>query len=98
MAAMEIRSLPVHELYSRWGTGYDQGRVNNMQGLDNTEMEALLAKFLSLLPLSDKPSAVALKVIDFGCGTGRNTLELVATLPGADVIGLDAAPALLEVA
>ncbi|KAK8054629.1 hypothetical protein PG994_009696 [Apiospora phragmitis] len=98
MAAKEIRSLPVHELYSRWGAGYDQGRVNNMQGLDDTEMETLFPKFLSLLPLSDKPSALALKVIDFGCGTGRNTLKLVSTLPGADIVGLDATPALLEVA
>ncbi|KAI1299717.1 S-adenosyl-L-methionine-dependent methyltransferase [Xylaria venustula] len=98
MTTTEIRSLPVKELYSRWGTSYDQGRVNNMQGLDDTEMETLLPKFLSWLQQSNDASASTLKVVDFGCGTGRNTLKLVATLPGAEIVGLDATPALLEVA
>ncbi|CAJ2510546.1 Uu.00g095150.m01.CDS01 [Anthostomella pinea] len=98
MTAAQIRSLPIQELYSRWGTGYDQGRVNNMQGLDDTELETLLPKFVSMLAQSHDSSAAPLRVIDFGCGTGRNTLKLIAMIPGAEIIGLDATPALLEVA
>ncbi|KAL4744380.1 hypothetical protein BDW72DRAFT_199653 [Aspergillus terricola var. indicus] len=68
-----------------------------MQGLGDTELETLLPKFVSLL-LQSHSSASPLKVVDFGCGTGRNTLKLIAMLPGAKVVGLDATPALLEVA
>ncbi|CAG7565391.1 unnamed protein product [Fusarium equiseti] len=83
MAAADIRSPPFKELYSQWGTSYDQGRVNNMQGLDYTELETLYPKFISLLQQSFGSSTSSLKRVDFGCGTGRNTLKLIAMLPGA---------------
>lgn len=60
MSAADIRSLPIQELYSRRGTSYDQGRVNNMQGLDDTVLETLLPKFVSLL-LQSHSSASPLK-------------------------------------
>ncbi|KAK6064477.1 hypothetical protein SCUP234_13004 [Seiridium cupressi] len=69
-----------------------------MQGLDDAELETLLPKFIALLTQSHSSSASSLKVVDFGCGTGRNTLKLIAMLPGAEITGLDATPALLEVA
>lgn len=99
MAGTEIRSLPVEELYSIWSTSYDlEGRVNNLRGLDDTELETLLPKFTSLLVKSHSSSTPPLRIVDFGCGTGRNTLKLMAMLPGAEIIGLDATPAMLEVA
>lgn len=90
-----IKSLPIEDLYSRWGVDYDQGKVNNMQGLDDKELETLLPKFLSLVLSSS--SASNPKIIDFGCGTGRNTLKLL-TIPNATIIALDATQRLLEVA
>jgi SAM-dependent methyltransferase len=90
-----IRSVPVEDLYSRWGADYDQGKVNNMQGLDDFELETLLPKFLSLVLSSCAASNP--KIVDFGCGTGRNTLKLL-DIPNATIIGLDATQRLLEVA
>ncbi|KAJ4135321.1 hypothetical protein NW768_004947 [Fusarium equiseti] len=98
MAAADIRSLPIKELYSQWGTSYDQGSVNNMQGLDDAELETLYPKFISLLQQSFGLSTSSLKMVDFGCGTGRNTLKLIAMHPGVEIVGLDATPALLEIA
>lgn len=99
MSDPEIHSLPVQKLYSKWSTSYDQDRYkNNLQGLDGVELEKLLPKFTSLLVQSHSSSETPLRVIDFGCGTGRNTLKLMAMLPGADIIGLDATPAMVEVA
>ena len=37
------------------------------------------------------------KIVDLGCGTGRNTLKLLA-LDGAQIVGLDASPKMLDVA
>ncbi|PGH05359.1 hypothetical protein AJ79_06828 [Helicocarpus griseus UAMH5409] len=107
--AEEIRSLPVEELYTQWGTSYDQGRVNNMQGLDDVELETLLPKYISLLlPQSKATSGSSqaasgpLRLVDFGCGTGRNTLKLITMLAAAgadaEIVGLDATPALLPLA
>lgn len=98
MGATEIRSLPIQELYSKWSTIYDQERANNLRGIGDKELETLLPKFTSLLVQSHSPSTAPLRVVDFGCGTGRNTLKLVAMLPGAEIIGLDATPDMLEVA
>lgn len=91
----EIKTIPVEDLYTRWGDDYDNRGLNNMQVLDDVEMTALLPKFLSLIQVSH--SAPDLKIIDFACGTGRTTLKLV-TVPSATIIGLDATPKLLEIA
>ena len=91
----EIKSIPVEDLYSRWGAGYNQGRVNNLQGLDDVQLETFLPKYVSFLR---KAHPADLKVVDFGCGTGRNTLKLATMLPGSEIVGLDATRSLLDVA
>ncbi|KAH8427018.1 class I SAM-dependent methyltransferase [Aspergillus melleus] len=98
MAATEsqsIRSVPVEDLYSRWGAGYNQGRVNNLQALDDVQLKTFLPKYISLLQSAFPES---LRVVDFGCGTGRNTFKLATMLPGSEVVGLDATKSLLDVA
>lgn len=95
-ATTAIRSIPIEDLYSRWGGDYDQGQVNNMQGLDDVQLATLLPRFLSLVQAAHA-SGPDFKLIDFGCGTGRNTLKLLA-VPSATVIGLDATPRLLDIA
>lgn len=98
MSATGICSLPVQELCSRWSVSYDPGRVNNLQGVDDTELETLLPKFTHLLVQSHGSSKNPLRIVDSGCGTGRNMLKLIAMLPGAEILGLDATPAMLEIA
>ena len=91
-----IKSIPVEELYGQWDRDYDQGQVNNMQGLDEVQLETLLPKFLSLTNEAHS-RAKNLKIVDFGCGTGRTTLKLL-NLASATIVGLDATPQLLELA
>lgn len=39
------------------------------------------------------------KLVDLGCGTGRNTLQLAKlAAPGTEVVGVDASPGMLDVA
>lgn len=76
-------------------------------------MRALLPRFLDLVyarfqgPGQTSPP---LKLVDLGCGTGRNTIQLLEAVsarkkndeakpvPQVEIIGLDASPGMLEVA
>ncbi|KAL8919454.1 MAG: hypothetical protein Q9172_004970 [Xanthocarpia lactea] len=91
-----VKLLPVEDLYAGWAGGYDQGQVNNMQGLDDVQLETFLPKFL-LLTHEAHSGSTNLKIVDFGCGTGRTTLKLLK-LPSATIVGLDATPQLIELA
>lgn len=86
-----IRYLDTTVAYDLWSEVYDTDG-NFLQALDNLEMQVLLPRFLSQIA---KPQPW--KLIDMGCGTGRNTLKLLQ-LPGSTVIGLDASPKMLDVA
>jgi len=67
-------------------------------------MQTLLPEFLALVqqhspsePTPLPPSS--LRLIDMGCGTGRNTLSLLNQAPeNAEIIGLDASRGMLDVA
>lgn len=89
--APQIRYLETTAAYDLWSEVYDTDG-NFLQALDNLEMETLLPQFLSQIT-SPQPW----KLVDMGCGTGRNTLKLFP-LPGSTVIGLDASPKMLEIA
>lgn len=62
-------------------------------------MQNLLPVFLSRVQSYNKNNDEPLKLIDLGCGTGRNTLKLRAFAPAnAQVIGLDNSRGMLDVA
>lgn len=74
-------------------------------------MRALLPQFLDRVNARFRTQSQLspLKLLDLGCGTGRNTIQLlealsmrqesgVTLLPEAEVVGLDASPGMLEVA
>ena len=86
-----IRFLDPTTAYDLWSEVYDTDG-NFLQALDTIEMRMLLPKMLSLVS-----SPPPWKIVDLGCGTGRNMICLL-DLPGSMVIGLDASPKMLEIA
>ena len=81
--------LPTIDAYDQWAPYYDTDG-NFLQILDSHLLDELLPRWLASLPPSPK-------VVDLGCGTGRNTVRLLS-VDGAEVIGLDLSPNMLEVA
>ena len=87
-----IRFLDPTTAYDLWSEVYDTDG-NFLQAVDTTEMQTLLPKMLSRISSSPPPW----KIVDLGCGTGRNMTHLL-DLPDSLVIGLDASPKMLEIA
>ncbi|MCJ1421745.1 hypothetical protein MMC32_008111 [Xylographa parallela] len=94
MAERNIIHLPTTTAYDLWAPVYDHD-ANPLQAVDDLELTTLLPEFLALIPRS--PHEPSIKIIDLGCGTGRNTLKLLS-LPSVYVVGLDASPKMLEIA
>ncbi|KAI0538040.1 putative methyltransferase [Xylaria digitata] len=90
-ASNSISYIPTNEAYDRWAKVYDSDG-NFLQALDDLELKTLFPRFLSSIK-SPKPW----RVMDLGCGTGRNTALLLG-IPEAEVIALDASKGMLEVA
>ena len=91
-AKRPIRFLDPTTAYDLWSEVYDTDG-NFLQALDTIEMRTLLPRMLSQMSSSAPPW----KIVDLGCGTGRNTTRLL-DLPNFIVIGLDASPKMLEIA
>lgn len=92
-----VQYLPTQQAYSLWSSVYDSDG-NFLQALDTLCLKKLLPKFLSHLP-----SPASTIYIDFGCGTGRGTTELIRCLstsvkPKKTVYGLDNSAAMLDIA
>ncbi|MCJ1457620.1 hypothetical protein MMC28_007988 [Mycoblastus sanguinarius] len=88
---LPIRYLDPITAYDLWSEVYDTDG-NFLQALDTIEMRALLPNMLS--QISKSPPW---KLVDLGCGTGRNTLQLLK-VPGSTVVGLDSSLRMLEIA
>jgi SAM-dependent methyltransferase len=86
-----IKYLPTTEAYNRWAAVYDTDG-NFLQVLDNLEMRTLFPKFEAAL----EPTAGSRKLVDLGCGTGRNTVQLLG-VENASIVALDASPGMLAV-
>lgn len=86
-----IRTLDPTTAYDLWSEVYDTDG-NFLQALDTIEMRSLLPTMLSRISTS-----CPLKIVDLGCGTGRNITRLL-DIPGSMVIGLDASPKMLKIA
>lgn len=86
---------------------------NFLQRLDTIEMRTLLPQFIDRVSKRFQPSPPQTEseakttrpsLVDLGCGTGRNTIQLLSTLSTANkatsfsVIGLDASRKMLDVA
>ncbi|KAI0869228.1 putative methyltransferase [Hypoxylon argillaceum] len=86
-----IRYLPTNEAYDKWAKVYDSDG-NFLQALDDLELKTLFPRFIASIT-SPKPW----RVVDLGCGTGRNTALLLG-LPESEIIALDSSKGMLEVA
>ncbi len=87
----KVRYVDTRSAYDRWATVYDTDG-NFLQILDTLEMRYLLPKAVSLIG-ARKPW----KLVDLGCGTGRNTVHLL-DISGAEVVALDLSANMLEIA
>ncbi|KAJ5658565.1 uncharacterized protein N7484_002214 [Penicillium longicatenatum] len=105
-----VKYMGTVEAYDKWAEVYDTDG-NFLQKLDTIEMRALLPRFLDLVNAQSQAQTPGqqLKIVDLGCGTGRNTIQLLnaisarQTTPAAlaaqvEVVGVDASPGMLEVA
>ena len=89
-----INSLPTVDFYNRWSEIYEKDS-DPLIILDDLQLKTFLPEFLALLihPRDQSP----LKIIDFGCGTGRNTVKLLP-VQRSQITGLDASEKMLDVA
>lgn len=86
-----IRYLDTEATYDLWAAHYDTDG-NFLTAVDSEEMQSLVPEFLSRLDFP-KPW----KIVDLGCGTGRNTAHLVG-LAETNVVALDLSRKMLDVA
>ena len=77
------------DAYDEWAAVYDSDG-NFLQALDSEMMAQMLPTFMDSFPENGR-------VVDLGCGTGRNTLELLR-YPRVDVLGLDFSSGMLALA
>ncbi|KAI1739579.1 putative methyltransferase [Xylaria scruposa] len=90
-AFKSVRYLPTNEAYDRWAEVYDSDG-NFLQALDDQELKTLFPRFTTLIK-SPKPW----RVVDLGCGTGRNTALLLG-IHKCEIIALDSSKGMLDVA
>ncbi|CEL05577.1 hypothetical protein ASPCAL06695 [Aspergillus calidoustus] len=93
----QVEYIETVDAYNKWAEVYDKDG-NFLQALDTIEMRNLLPYFLARVQ-SDFAAENTLKLVDLGCGTGRNTLQLARLAPAeAQITGVDASPGMLAVA
>jgi 2-polyprenyl-3-methyl-5-hydroxy-6-metoxy-1,4-benzoquinol methylase len=94
-SGMSTTYLPTTDAYNLWAKVYDSDG-NFLQALDTIEMKTLFPRMLSEVR-SRSDEERPLKLVDLGCGTGRNTVALLG-VEGAEVVALDASEGMLNVA
>jgi SAM-dependent methyltransferase len=94
-----VQHIATQDAYDQWASVYDSDG-NMLQAIDDVELITLLPVFLN--QVQDSVSTPAISLLDLGCGTGRNTANLLkfSLPPGrrSTVIGLDFSRGMLEVA
>lgn len=99
------RGIPTHYLptataYDEWAGVYDADG-NILQSVDDVELQSLLPE-LQRLVVDNLPGQGTLRLIDLGCGTGRNTSKLLQmqwpTGLRVQITGYDASRGMLDVA
>ncbi|KAK5322946.1 hypothetical protein LTR70_003567 [Exophiala xenobiotica] len=102
MTKSQVRYLDTATAYDLWSSVYDTDG-NFLQALDSIEMQTLLPRAMSLLQAQfqaeDRKQANRnIKAVDLGCGTGRNTLQLLEVPTVTNIVGLELSPKMMEIA
>jgi 2-polyprenyl-3-methyl-5-hydroxy-6-metoxy-1,4-benzoquinol methylase len=95
-SGMSTTYLPTTDAYNLWANVYDSDG-NFLQAMDTLEMKILFPRMLSEVRSESSHDGGPLKLVDLGCGTGRNTVALLG-VEGAEVVALDASEGMLNVA
>jgi ubiquinone/menaquinone biosynthesis C-methylase UbiE len=77
------------ERFNQWSASYDQ---HWLQGLLLTRIQNRIVDLSRRLPSPPR------SIVDIGCGTGQLAARLLAASPDADIMGIDPAPGMLDVA
>jgi SAM-dependent methyltransferase len=94
-----VQHIPTQAAYDQWAAIYDTDG-NMLQAIDDLELQTLLPDFLSQVK-SSTATEQEVRVLDLGCGTGRNTEKLVRydwNSKSIQVIGLDFSQGMLDIA
>lgn len=93
------KTVPTDQLYDQWASTYDTDG-NVLQACDDVQLHSLLPEFVSLTCNRKSGINGRLKILDLGCGTGRNTMKLLQADWGrdVDVVGWDGSRAMLDLA
>ncbi|RMZ91724.1 hypothetical protein DV736_g1062, partial [Chaetothyriales sp. CBS 134916] len=85
-----VRYLPTTHAYDRWASVYDTDG-NFLVALDAQELRTLFPRFVS-----DISTAPPWRVVDLGCGTGRNTGLIAETGGVGEIAAVDASSGMLQ--
>jgi SAM-dependent methyltransferase len=94
-----VQHIPTQAAYDQWASIYDTDG-NMLQAIDDLELRTLLPEFLSQVKDSSATER-EVRILDLGCGTGRNTEKLVRydwDGNSMQVTGLDFSQGMLNVA
>lgn len=93
----KIKYLSTAEAYDLWSKVYDTDG-NFLQALDTIEMRILLPQAIEIVKETKTDQIDEVVVVDLGCGTGRNTLQLLDVELITDVIGLELSSKMMSIA
>lgn len=109
-AAEPFTAVSNDKLYDTWADTYDTDG-NVLQAVDDLELKTMLPDFVRLVVQRSATTASGahgslLRVLDFGCGTGRNTAKLLhadwiqagGDVKTVEISGWDASEGMLKVA
>lgn len=92
-------SVPTEQLYEQWASTYDTDG-NVLQAVDDVQLHRLLPEFVRMTCNHNDSASGALKILDLGCGTARNTRKLLQAdwEVDVDLVGWDSSGAMLDIA